>query len=152
MLTFALDFAMSRLQMSESVNHTGIVDKIDKERVFVRITQRSACAACHAHGLCTASEAKEKIIEIADRSGQFSLNEEVMICGESTMGLQAVTLAFVFPFVIVLLVIMVGTALHLKETVCGLAGLAFLIPYYYVLYLTREKLKRRFTFTLKKLN
>lgn len=152
MLTFTLAFAMSRLQMGESVNHIGIVDRIEKERVFVRITQRSACAECHAQGLCPAFERKEKLIEVPDRSGQFSLNEEVMICGESSLGLQAVLLAFVFPFLIVLIAVILGSSLRWAETTSGGVGLALLIPYYGVLYLMREKLKRRFTFTLKKLN
>lgn len=138
--------------MSESINHTGYVEKIDGDTVFVRITQQSACSGCHAQSICSASEKKNKIIEIPDRSGQFQANEKVMICGQSSTGLQAVLLAFVIPLVIVVGAIVIGTNLQWNETTSGLAGLLLLLPYYYILYVMRDKLKRRFVFTLKKLN
>lgn len=138
--------------MSESINHTGFVEKIDAGTVFVRITQQSACSGCHARSMCSASEKKDKIIEIPDRSGRYQVNEEVMICGQSSLGLQAVLLAFVIPLVLVLGAIAAGTGLGWNETTSGLTGLLLLLPYYYILYLLREKLKRRFIFTLKKLN
>lgn len=137
--------------MSESIHHTGIVERIDKDTVYVRIVQQSACSGCHAQSMCTASEKKDKIIEIPDNSGRFQPNEKVMICGQNSLGLQAVLLAFVLPLVIVVLTIVIGTILNWDETTSGLTGLLLLLPYYYVLYLVRDKLKRRFIFTLKKL-
>ena len=79
--------------MSESINHNGIIEKIDGGTVYVRIIQQSACSGCHAKSMCTASESKEKIIEVPDNSGKFHINEEVQLCGQSSLGLQAVLLA-----------------------------------------------------------
>lgn len=138
--------------MSESINHNGIIEKIDKGMVYVKIIQHSACSGCHARSMCTASESKEKIIEIPDNSGTFHVNEEVLICGQSSLGLQAVFIAFVIPLVLVLAAVATGNGLHWEETLSGLAGLLLLIAYYCILYALREKLKRRFVFTLKKLN
>ncbi len=138
--------------MSESIDHSGVVEKIEGETVFVRITQRSACSGCHAQSICSASEQKDKIIEVTDRTGLFHVNEPVVICGQSSLGLQAVLLAFVLPLVIVVAAIAVGTGLRWDETTSGLTGLALLLPYYGLLYILRDKLKRRFIFTLKKLN
>ncbi|MFG6399076.1 MAG: SoxR reducing system RseC family protein, partial [Parabacteroides distasonis] len=53
--------------MSESINHTGFVEKIDGDTVFVRITQQSACSGCHAQSMCSASEMKDKIVAVPDR-------------------------------------------------------------------------------------
>ena len=116
--------------MSESINHTGFVEKIDGDTVFVRITQQSACSGCHAQSMCSASEKKDKIIEVPDRSGRFRVNEEVIVVGA----------------------IVIGTNLQWDEPTSGLTGLSLLLPYYCILYLMRDKLKRRFIFTLKKLN
>ena len=138
--------------MSESINHTGFVEKIDGDTVFVRITQQSACSGCHAQSMCSASEKKDKIIEVPDRSGKFHINEEVQLCGQSSLGLQAVLLAFVFPLIIVFAAIVTGTSMQWEETTSGLTGLLLLVPYYSILYFLREKLKRKFIFTLKKLN
>jgi len=54
--------------------------------------------------------------------------------------------------VIVVGAIVIGTNLQWDETTSGLTGLSLLLPYYCILYLMRDKLKRRFIFTLKKLN
>lgn len=138
--------------MSERISHKGIVEKMEEGVVFVRIVQQSACAGCHACKMCTASESKEKIIEIPDRSGAFHLNEEVQVFGQSSLGLQAVLLAFVGPLLSVLFAIIAGSCLHWKETTCGVVSLLLLVPYYCILYCLRDRLKRRFIFALEKLN
>ena len=127
--------------MSESINHTGFVEKIDGDTVFVRITQQSACSGCHAQSMCSASEKKDKIIEVPDRSGRFSVNEEVIICGQNSMGLQAVLLAFVIPLVIV-----IRGHRNRDESTMGrdherVNRFIALLPYYCILYLMRDKLK-----------
>ena len=138
--------------MSESINHNGIIEKIDGGTVYVRIIQQSACSGCHAKSMCTASESKEKIIEVPDNSAKYHTNEEAHLCDLSSLGLQAVLLAFVFPLIIVFAAIVTGTSMQWEETTSGLTGLLLLVPYYCILYFLRDKLKKRFIFTLKKLN
>lgn len=136
--------------MSESIDHTGIIEKVEGNLISVKIVQQSACSACHAKSMCTASDSKEKIIEVTDHSGKFNVNDAVVVCGESSLGLQAVLFAFVIPLIIIVLVIAIGTNLRLAETESALLGLFAAIPYYGILYLCRNKLKKKFVFTLKK--
>jgi len=138
--------------MDGSINHTGIVEKIEGSSVFVRIVQKSACSGCHAKHMCSASEQKDKIIEVPDHSGLYHLHEEVMITGKSSMGLQAVFIAFVLPLIFVIALTAFGIQMNWDESISGLFGLSMLIPYYGALYLFRKRLKKRFVFTLKKLN
>ena len=138
--------------MSESINHNGRIEKIEGNAIFVRIIQQSACSGCHAKGMCGASEQKEKIIEVTDYFGKYHENEEVIICGQSSLGLLAVLLAFVLPILLVVAAIVAGNYLQWSETTSGLTGLLLLVPYYCILYFLRDKLKRKFIFTLKKLN
>lgn len=138
--------------MSESINHTGIIEKIEGNTVFVRIIQQSACSGCHAQSMCSASETKEKVIEVLDYSEKFRIKEEVMLCGKSSLGLQAVLLAFILPLILVVIAIATGSRMQWEDTTSGLTGLLFLILYYCILFLLRDKLKKRFIFTLKKLN
>lgn len=151
---FCPSFAMSRLQnMDNSINHNGRIEKIEDKTIFVRIIQQSACSGCHAKSMCSASEQKEKIIEVnVPIPNQYHINEEVLICGRSSLGLQAVVLAFVFPLILVITAIVAGYYLQWNETTSGLTGLILLVPYYSLLYLLRERLKKKFIFTLKKLN
>jgi len=128
----------------------GIIEKIDGNLISVKIVQQSACSGCHAKSMCTASDSKEKIIEVTDYSGKFNVNDTVIICGESSLGLQAVLFAFVIPLIIIVLTIAIGTNLQLAETESALLGLLAVVPYYGILYMCRNKLKKKFVFTLKK--
>lgn len=136
--------------MSESIYHDGIVEKIDGNSVFVRIIQQSACSGCHAQALCTASEKKDKIIEITDTSGTYRPGEKVRICGRSSLGLQAVFLAFVVPLILIVVALTAGNQWQWGDTASAATCLILLAAYYGLLYLFRDKLGKRFTFTLEK--
>ncbi len=138
--------------MSETIHHIGIVARISQEAVFVRITQRSACSGCHAKSMCSASEQKEQIIEIPDHTGQYAVGEEVEVCGQTNLGMEAVVLAFVIPLILVVAGVAGGIYLGCDESVSGLISLLILVPYYGALYLFRDRLKKRFVFTVRKLN
>lgn len=143
---------MSSLQnMENSIQHSGIVDHIDGNKIFVKITQQSACAGCHARSMCMASDSKEKMVEVIDYSGLLKQNDPVIICGRSSMGLQAVFFAFVIPLILVVAAIIVGLQLQWGEGLSAFVGLSLLVPYYFVIYLLRDKLKKQFVFTLKKI-
>lgn len=140
----------SRLLMIE---HEGIVEQIKGNHITVRILQQSACSACHAKGYCTAADASEKIVDVTDNTGQFYLNERVMVQGSESMGYKAVLWAYVFPLLLVLLTVILATAIwHLTETQGALAAILSLIPYYILLYLLKNKMTKKFTFTIKKIH
>lgn len=137
--------------MRESILHTGIVERVDTNRVIVRITQYSACAGCHAKSACTMSDKKEKQVEVEDASGDYHPGEVVVIIGQDSMGMEAVLWAFAVPVVLMLIAVVAGVSSGWEETASGALGVLVLIPYYIVLYVLRDKLKKRFVFKLKKL-
>ena len=50
-----------------------------------------------------------------------------------------------------LIAVVAGVSAGWEETASGAFGVLVLIPYYIVLYVLRDKLKKRFVFNLKKL-
>lgn len=138
--------------MSKSIDHIGVIEKIEGIHIFIKIVQQSACAGCHAKGICAASDSQDKTIEITDYSNTYNVNDRVIVYGQIAMGLQAVLLAFVIPLIIILAVIIIGNIFQWNDAFSGLTGFLTLIPYYVILYSFREKLKKKFVFTLKKLN
>ena len=66
--------------------------------------------------------------------------------------MEAVILAFVFPLILVVAGVVVGLSLGCDESSSGLISLLTLVPYYGALYLFRDRLKKRFVFTVRKLN
>ena len=68
------------------------------------------------------------------------------------MGMMAVLLAFVLPFVLLIFSLFLLMALIENELYAALLSLAVLIPYYFVLWLNKTRLKQQFSFTIKPIN
>ena len=137
--------------MVNKIKHLGIVENIDGLRLTVRIVQSSACSACSVRGHCSASEQKEKLIDVynVDRVA-CEIGERVMVVGATSMGMKAVLLAFVLPFVLVVATLFVVMRLSGgNEVVSALAGLGILLPFYLIIYMCKGRLGRTFFFTLE---
>ena len=114
---------------NNTIKHLGIVENIQGSHLSVRIVQTSACAACSVKGHCSSADSKDKIIDIIDTAAaSYQVGENVMVVGETSMGMMAVPLAFIIP------------------------SLAVLVPYYYILWLNKTRLKQKFSFTIKPIN
>lgn len=137
--------------MVNDIKHLGIVENINGSRLKVKIIQSSACSACSVKGHCSASETKEKIIDVYNKNNvPCQIGERVMIVGTTSMGMKAVFLAFVLPFIVLLLALIVSLKLTGgDEAVSALVSLGTLIPYYLIIYMCRNKLSRSFMFILE---
>lgn len=132
------------------INHLGVVESIQDSLLKVRIVQTSACAACSAKGHCSSADSKDKIIDVIDDGAtSYKIGEEVLLIGQTSMGMMAVAFAFFFPFVILIVSLFVLMALINNELYAALLSLVVLIPYYYMLWLNKSRLKRQFSFTIK---
>ncbi len=130
------------------------MESIDGSHVRVKILQSSACSSCSAKSHCNVSETKEKIIDIHDKESAdcCSVGQQVMVCGTTSMGMKAVLLAFVLPFLILLFALFLSMELTNDEAASALVSLCTLIPYYIIIYLLRNKISRTFSFTLETIN
>lgn len=139
--------------MMNIITHQGIVENINGSQVLVRIIQTSACSACSVKGHCSSAESKEKVIEITDSSASdYRVGDAVTIVGSTSMGMQAVLFAFVLPFFVLIFALFLFMALTENELYASLAALGLLIPYYYMIWLNKSRLKRKFSFTIKPIN
>ena len=141
--------------MNNNIKHLGIVESIDGSHVRVKILQSSACSSCSVKGNCNISETKEKIIDIHDKESAdcCSVGQEVMVCGTTSMGMKAVVLAFVLPFIVLLTALFVTMRVtDGDEATSALVSLCTLIPYYIIIYLLRNRISRTFSFTLETIN
>ena len=138
---------------NNTIKHLGIVENIQGSHLSVRIVQPSACAACSVKGHCSSADSKDKIIDIIDTAAaSYQVGENVMVVGETSMGMQAVALAFIIPFVLLIFTLFLFMALIENELYAALLSLAVLVPYYYILWLNKTRLKQKFSFTIKPIN
>jgi positive regulator of sigma E activity len=140
------------MNSSVCIEQNGIVESSGNGIVSVRISPVSACSDCHSKGICSLFGTTEKIIEVAGRNEDFRAGEHVGIKITQSMGNKAIALGYFIPFLLVLLTLILFTVLHLKEWHAGLLAISTLIPYYIILYFLRSRLRKTFTFTLKKID
>ena len=137
--------------MTDIIKHRGRVEKVEGSHVVVRIVQTSACSACSIKGHCNASESKEKLIDVFEVNASYQIGEEVVLLGTTSMGMQAVLLAFGVPLVI--LIVALGVTMHLTDgdaLVSSIVGLLSIVPYYFAIHFNKDKLKKTFSFTIEK--
>lgn len=134
-----------------SIEHKGRIDSIDGNKINVNFLAMSGCASCHAKGICSAADMQEKSVEVFDFTNQYKVGEEVNVILKQSLGFRALFLGYVLPFILVLLVLIILTAVTENEGIAGLSALLVLAPYYLILFLLRDKIRKKFTFTLNKI-
>lgn len=137
--------------MTDLIKHRGIVEKVDGSHVVVRIVQTSACSSCSAKGLCNASESKEKQIDVYELNASYKIGEEVVLCGTTSMGMQAVFLAFGIPVFILLITLFLSMKItDGNALLSSMVSLLVVIPYYFVLHFMKNRLSKKFSFIIEK--
>ncbi len=139
------------MQPSNIIEHSGIVESIENNVVKVNILSASACSSCHAKGSCGVSETENKIVEIFNPEDKFSVGEKVNIIGEESLGFKALFYAYLLPFILIISTLIIASFFTSSEAIIGLLSLIVLIPYYIGLSFYKGKMRKIFTFKLKKI-
>ena len=148
--TFVLELRSLLCKMSQIIEHTGKIQHITGNQVQVLITQNSACSACHAKSACTAADSAEKIVDaLSCDSSSLKTGDDIIVYAQHSLGLKAVLLAFVVPFMLILTALFGLRYFTDNEALSGTIALATLIPYYIILLFFKEKLKAKFQFYVK---
>ena len=134
----------------ETISHEGIVTKITDDELEIKIVSQSACAACHAKNACGMGEQAEKILTVPRPKDQnYSLMQKVNVTMAIGQGNKAAVLAYLIPIVLLLAVLFICLGVGLNEGLSALISIVVLIPYYTILYLQRDKLRKRFEYRIE---
>lgn len=137
--------------MSSSIIHSGRICEIGTDRVYVLVSQVSACATCSAAHLCQSSESREHRIEVlTSDADQYEVGQEVIVEGMTSAGLKAVVLAYITPMVLLMVTVMTCIAAGLEEPLAALAGIAVILAYLAVLWIMRDVTCKTFRFKIRK--
>ena len=139
--------------MANTIKHQGIVENINGSHLQVRIIQTSACASCSIKGHCSSADTKEKLIDVTDDNvSSYQPGDRVWVICELSMGVMAVLLAFILPFFVLIFSLFIFMAIWNDELGSALCSLALLIPYYYILWLNKSRLGKKFSFSISPMN
>lgn len=139
--------------MNDKIKHNCTVVSIDRSKVCVRILQTSACSACKVASHCNAAESKEKIIEVSTAaSADYVIGDTVVVSTSPSAVSRAMTIAFVFPFLVMVAAVLIALWITSDEILSALIGLGVLVPYYLIIYFLGERVTRGVSFEIEKTN
>lgn len=137
--------------MNDKIKHSGIINAIRGECVSVRILQSSACSGCKVASHCNSSETKEKIIDVnePDARLKYKIGDHVVVVADMSVGFRASIYGYILPLILMVVTLVLVIAFGAGEGAAALASLGILFPYYMVLFLLKDKLKEKLSFSLE---
>lgn len=137
--------------MAGTIQHRGVVERIEGDRVFVKVERGTACQSCHAKGLC-GEQGEDRIIEVVTSyASSYERGERVVVALlRNRMGYSSVIWAYVVPLVILMAVLLGSHAAGASEGLSAVLSMLAMVVYYVVLYLMRRRFDRMIEFTIIK--
>ena len=131
------------------ISHIGKIVDIAPDFITVEIVAESACATCHAAGLCGTADATHKAISVPATVGDWKVGQEVQVLLKRSMGFKAVWLAYAIPLVVLMAVLLGLNSAGVGELASGLAAIGAVGVYYLFLLLFRDRLSNEYSFYIK---
>lgn len=132
------------------VTHPGIVKSVEQGKAEVTVITKSACASCEVKSSCAIGDTKAKIIEVDLAPGEkYEAGQNVVVEMKQSIGSWAVLLGYFFPFLVVLIGLIIFVSLGMDEGISGLLSLSLAVLYYLILYTFRGRLKKKFTYHIQ---
>jgi positive regulator of sigma E activity len=138
---------------SGHIEHEGIIKEISQNKITVGFVSQPSCIGCHAKGVCNMDQQDGKHLNVFDTSpDQYSIGEKVKIVIKETLGLKAVFIAYIIPFILLMVTLFVMEPVLKSEIRAGLMALAMLVPYYLLVFLYKDRIQKEINFNLEKLS
>lgn len=138
------------MEASVCIAQKGTVEKVADTLIKVRIHRDTACGHCHARGFCEMGSQNETIIESSDFTNGLKTGDNVEVTIAQQQGNKAVLLAYLIPFMLLMTILLIMESSGVREWITGLVAITALIPYFLLLYIFRKRIKRTFSFTVRK--
>ncbi len=128
----------------------GTVLEVQKNKVSVHIEQKSACVNCHSRGACSSLDKQDKVIEvITPNYNSYQKGDKVKVSITQKLGLRAVVIAFIIPFVWLMLILVASLQWWgLSEAFSCLTAILSIGVYYLFLFFLRDRIGKQFVFQI----
>ena len=137
--------------MSSALQHRGVVTSVNADAVTVSVMVESACAGCHAKGICGESGAERIIRVVTPDASAYSVDDRVVVAlKRQSMAMSSVAWGYIVPLVVLLVALFGSVALGFSDGVAAIASIVSVAIYYAGLYLTRKIFERKIEFTIFK--
>jgi positive regulator of sigma E activity len=133
------------------IEQRGVIEKISDGKASVIFSGIEACGNCSSGKFCELFGNASRSINVPASESHFSKGEEVLIVMKRSLGMKAAILAYLLPFILLILSLITGTLLKWGDLVTAIITMTFVLFYFIGLYFFRSRIKKSFTFNIQKL-
>ncbi len=134
---------------NNNVTHKGIIIQSEANRYKIQLMDEINCQSCSIKSSCGLQNNEAKTIDVISNIN-FEKGNEVLVIMKEKYGLIAVLLAYVFPFLLLIVSLSVFLFLSFSEPKAALLSLLLTALYYLLLYVNNNRIKSIFQFEIKK--
>lgn len=137
---------------TNNISHIGKVIGVFRDTVTVAVESTEACGSCSSKSACSLGvESKTRNILInTPEAAEYCVGQVVRVSAKAQMGLLAVALCYAAPAVVLVAALAIFVASGMTEGVAALASLGAVAVYFAVLWLFRDKLAQKISFSIHK--
>lgn len=134
------------MNTSSQIIHNGVIQAVKDGVAYVSFKQDGGCGGCAARSACDVTEHADRELKVPLDGRQVTGGERVLIYISPTNGLRAVLLSYVFPLVLILVVLIVTIELGISEPMAGILAIGSLLPYFLTLKVFSRRIKNNISF------
>ena len=137
---------------TKNITHKGTVINIFRDTVTVAVESSEACGGCSSKSACSlgTQSGTRNILITTPEAEQYSVGERVVVATKMPMGLMAVFYSYLLPAIVLVATLAAVVGLGGSEEVAAIASLAAVALYYTALWIARERISRKISFTIHK--
>ena len=130
-------------------SQNGTIEHIGDDAITVRIDCNSACSACHSKDLCLSVDKAVKHITIEPDGRVYAVGQQVTVYSQRQLAFKALFWGYLAPLILVVAVLAGLVLAGFSEAAAGGIAILALAPYYLVLFLLRNRMKKTFVFKIR---
>jgi len=137
------------MPQGETITHEGIVLKAPGNGTAdVEIVTGSACSGCRAKSTCSLGNTDVRTITVKS-DAKLNPGDKVTVEMEQSQGFRALAIGYVIPFLVLIAAFAALTIAGAGELGAALLSFAALAVYYFVVWLLRGRIDKKFEFKIK---
>jgi len=137
------------MPQGDIITHEGIVLKAPGDGTAdVEIVTGSACSGCHAKSACSLGSTDVRVINVRSDE-KLNPGDKVTVVMEQSQGFRALAIGYLIPFLVLIAVFIALTIAGAGELSSALLSFASLAVYYFIVWLLRGRIEKKFEFKIK---
>jgi len=125
------------------IEHNAIVTDINIKGVKVQLIDSVHCHSCSLKSACGSNSGTSELF-VKIHNTDLKLHDTVKIILQQSLGFKALFYAYLLPFLILVLGMLLSMQLNFNDLQVGLSMLVSVLVYYLVLYGFKNKLESKF--------